>query len=42
MLGANHPSYIWYAADPANNNDREAAANAAGIKDMGQDMSDDC
>ena len=42
MLGANHPSYIWYAADPANNKGSEAAANAAGIKVMGQDLSAAC
>lgn len=42
VLGANHPSYIWYAADPANNKGSEAAANAAGIKVMGQDLSAAC
>lgn len=42
VLGANHPSYIWYAADPANNNGSEDAANAAGIKVMGQDLSATC
>jgi hypothetical protein len=42
VLGANHPSYIWYAADPANNNGSEDAANAAGIKVMGQDLSAAC
>lgn len=42
VLGANHPSYIWNAADPANNKGSEAAANAAGIKVMGQDLSAAC
>jgi hypothetical protein len=42
VLAANHPSYIWYAADPANNNGSEDAANAAGIKVMGQDLSAAC
>ncbi|MBG0838615.1 hypothetical protein [Ectopseudomonas toyotomiensis] len=42
VLGANHPSYIWYAADPANNKGSEAVANAAGIKVMGQDLSAAC
>lgn len=42
VLGANHPSYIWYAADPANNHGSEDAANAAGLKVMGQDLSAAC
>jgi len=42
VLGANHPSYIWYAADPANNKGSEDAANAAGIKVMEQDLSAAC
>ena len=42
VIGANHPSYIWYAADPANNKGSEAAANAAGIRIMGQDLSAAC
>lgn len=42
VLGANHPSYIWYAADPANNKGSEEAANAAGIRVMGQDLSAAC
>jgi len=42
VLGANHPSYIWYAADPANNKGNKDAANAAGIKVMGQDLSAAC
>lgn len=42
MLGANHPSYIWYAAAPANNKGNEDAANAVGIRVMGQDLSAAC
>jgi hypothetical protein len=42
VLGANHPSYIWYAADPANNHGSEDAANAAGLKVMAQDLSAAC
>lgn len=42
VLGANHPSYIWYAADPANNQGSEDKANATGIKVMGQDLSAAC
>ncbi|MGG2397652.1 hypothetical protein ACJRW5_12010 [Pseudomonas sp. SH1-B] len=42
VLGANHPSYIWYAADPANNQGSEDQANANGIKVMGQDLSAAC
>ncbi|CAE6907413.1 hypothetical protein ACI2KX_06965 [Ectopseudomonas khazarica] len=42
VLGANHPSYIWYAADPDNNQGSEAKANATGIKVMGQDLSAAC
>ena len=38
VLGANHPSYIWYAADPANHDGDEDAANKAGIEVMGQDL----
>lgn len=42
VLGANHPSYIWYAADPANNQGSEDKANATGIHVMGQDLSAAC
>ena len=44
VLGSNHPSYIWYAADPASysGNDAKAKADAAGLKVMGQDLSAAC
>ncbi|MGY2189772.1 hypothetical protein D3C81_589090 [compost metagenome] len=44
VLGANHPSYIWYAADPTNytGSDAQAKADAAGLKVMGQDLSASC
>lgn len=44
VLGANHPSYIWYAADPANytGKDAQAKADTAGLKVMGQDLSVAC
>ena len=42
VLGSNHPSYIWYAADPASYNGDEAKADAAGLKVMGQDLSAAC
>ena len=44
VLGSNHPSYIWYAADPANysGSDAKAKADAAGLKVMGQDLSAAC
>ncbi|MEO6680692.1 MAG: hypothetical protein ABIO21_25435 [Pseudomonas sp.] len=44
VLGSNHPSYIWYAADPANYTgpDAQALADAAGLKVMGQDLSAAC
>ncbi|VXC89542.1 conserved hypothetical protein [Pseudomonas sp. 8Z] len=42
VLGANHPSYIWYAADPANNQGNQAKADATGIKVMGEDLSAAC
>ena len=42
VLGANHPSYIWYAADPSNNGGSQAKADATGIKVMGQDLSAAC
>ncbi|WP_223454676.1 MULTISPECIES: hypothetical protein [unclassified Pseudomonas] len=44
VLGSNHPSYIWYAADPASytGSDAQAKADAAGLKVMGQDLSAAC
>jgi hypothetical protein len=44
VLGSNHPSYIWYAADPKSytGNDAQAKADAAGLKVMGQDLSAAC
>jgi len=44
VLGSNHPSYIWYAADPASYTgpDAQAKADAAGLKVMGQDLSAAC
>lgn len=42
VLGANHPSYIWYAADKANYGGDEAKADAAGLNVMGQDLSAAC
>lgn len=42
VLGANHPSYIWYAADPENYDGDQQKADAAGLKVMGQDLSAAC
>ena len=44
VLGANHPSYIWYAADPDSytGKDAQAQADAAGLKVMGQDLAASC
>ena len=44
VLGSNHPSYIWYAADPDSytGDDAQAKADAAGLKVMGQDLSAAC
>ncbi|EIK94313.1 hypothetical protein PMM47T1_22228 [Pseudomonas sp. M47T1] len=42
VLGANHPSYIWYAADPANHGNNQQQADEAGLKVMGQDLSAAC
>ena len=44
VLGSNHPSYIWYAADPASytGKDAQAKADAAGLIVMGQDLSAAC
>ncbi|VVN85833.1 hypothetical protein [Pseudomonas fluorescens] len=44
VLGSNHPSYIWYAANPASygGTDAQAQADAAGLKIMGQDLTAAC
>ncbi|KIR14483.1 hypothetical protein PFLU4_44950 [Pseudomonas fluorescens] len=42
VLGSNHPSYIWYAADKDSYDGDEAKADAAGLKVMGQDLSASC
>lgn len=42
VLGSNHPSYIWYAANKDNYGGDEAKADAAGLKVMGQDLSAAC
>jgi hypothetical protein len=42
VLGANHPSYIWYAADPATYGGDQQKANEIGLKVMGQDLSAAC
>lgn len=42
VLGSNHPSYIWYAADKSNYGGDEAKADAAGLAVMGQDLSAAC
>ena len=42
VLGSNHPSYIWYAADPASYGGDQAKADAAGLKVMGQDLTAAC
>jgi hypothetical protein len=42
VLGANHPSYIWYAADPAAYGGDVAKADAVGLQVMGQDLSAAC
>ena len=42
VLGANHPSYIWYAADPATYEGNEQKADEVGLKVMGQDLSAAC
>ena len=44
VLGSNHPSYIWYASDPASytGEDAQAKADAAGLTVMGQDLSAAC
>ncbi|MBV4553692.1 hypothetical protein HU742_021345 [Pseudomonas sp. SWRI102] len=42
VLGSNHPSYIWYAADPESYDGDQAKADAAGLKVMGQDLTAAC
>lgn len=42
VLGANHPSYIWYAANPDSYDGDEQKADEAGLKVMGQDLSAAC
>lgn len=42
VLGSNHPSYIWYAADKSNYAGDETKADDAGLKVMGQDLSAAC
>ncbi|VVQ03866.1 hypothetical protein [Pseudomonas fluorescens] len=44
VLGSNHPSYIWYAANPDSysGDNAQAQADTAGLKIMGQDLSAAC
>jgi hypothetical protein len=42
VLGSNHPSYIWYAADPDNYGGDQQKADQAGLKVMGQDITAAC
>lgn len=42
VLGANHPSYIWYAANPDSYDGDEQKADEAGLKVMAQDLSAAC
>ena len=42
VLGANHPSAIWYAADRNNHGGDQDKADQAGLKMMGQDLSAAC
>lgn len=42
VLGANHPSAIWYAADKKNHDGDQDKADQAGLKMMGQDLSAAC
>jgi hypothetical protein len=42
VLGSNHPSYIWYAADPDNYGGDPHKADQVGLKVMGQDISAAC
>lgn len=42
VLGTNHPSAIWYTADPKSYDGDQDKADAAGLKMMGQDLSAAC
>ncbi|WP_148716543.1 hypothetical protein [Chitinolyticbacter meiyuanensis] len=42
VIGANHPSYIWYASDPKQYGGNQQKADAAGIVVMGQDLTASC
>ncbi|MBO9551694.1 hypothetical protein [Pseudomonas sp.] len=42
VLGANHPSAIWYAANKDSHGGDQDAADAAGLKMMGQDLTAAC
>ena len=42
VIGSNHPSYIWYAADKATYGGDQDKADKAGLKVMGQDLSAAC
>ncbi|WP_085673974.1 MULTISPECIES: hypothetical protein [unclassified Pseudomonas] len=42
VLGANHPSAIWYAANKDSHGGDQDAADAAGLKMMGQDLTASC
>ena len=42
VLGANHPSAIWYAADKSKQGGDADKADAAGLKMMGQDLTAAC
>jgi hypothetical protein len=42
VLGANHPSYIWHAANPDTYDGNEQMADEAGLRVMGQDLSAAC
>ncbi|WP_263224838.1 hypothetical protein [Pseudomonas alabamensis] len=42
VLGANHPSAIWYAANKNSHGGDQDAADVAGLKMMGQDLTAAC
>ncbi|WP_035061569.1 hypothetical protein [Andreprevotia chitinilytica] len=42
VLGANHPSYIWYAADPKQYGGNVQKADEVGLKVMNQDLTASC
>ncbi|MFJ4348299.1 hypothetical protein [Pseudomonas sp. NPDC089401] len=42
VLGSNHPSAIWYAADKESHGGDQDAADTAGLKMMGQDLTAAC